>query len=435
MGGQWKWGAKVGSTVTFQNNTTVSNCYRMSEQLPGASKNFSSVFIASGVASGSTVTFQAPNTYVAGDTIFLFNFNNSGSYLDNQTLTVLSAGLSTSQFEAVVSGAASFTDNGNAGQLTAGKGGNYLSLFCRAGDGIAFLTRASSTNHFYGNTIVAANPTVLDINCGFVDTGGTHEETNCNTSPLIWTDNDFIGYTVPFLGTQPGMWFFDPGAGGSLVLTSSYNNYFGLRSLSPDACGVNNITCNDPLQVSEPAQPWPGSQTALDAFNPLAGSGNSFYPTSGSPLVGAGVTIGSLVTDYYAVTRPSPPTIGAVEPFTTVTLVTITVIPNPASITLPGTINLQTGASPPASTYCTFSDSSTKAAGTSPCIITWTDTNTHSTINGTTGVVTGVSVGSDTITATISSIFGTGTVTMSNPSSSGQLKLNLTLKGPVVIKQ
>ena len=39
-----------------------------------------------------------------------------------------------------------------------GLGGSYLTNFCRAGgDGIAFLTRAGSTNHFYGNTIIAGN--------------------------------------------------------------------------------------------------------------------------------------------------------------------------------------------------------------------------------------------------------------------------------------
>lgn len=197
--------------------------------------------------------------------------------------------------------------------LTTGLGGSYLSDFCRAGgDGWAFLTRATSTNHFYGITLIGANATMMDINCGFVDSGGVHEETNCNTSPLIWRDLNVLGYTPPFVGAQPGLWFFDPGAGGSLVLTADHNNYFGVRNISPDVCGTNNITCVDPKLTAQPSQTWV-SEATLDVFNPFAGTGNSFYPTGISPLLGAGATIGGLTTDYYARPRPSPPSEGAVE--------------------------------------------------------------------------------------------------------------------------
>jgi hypothetical protein len=194
-----------------------------------------------------------------------------------------------------------------------GLGGSYLTNFCRAGgDGIAFLTRAGSTNHFYGNTIIAANATIMDANCGYVDGGGVHEETNCGTSPLVWTDNNILGYVGPANGGQaPGLWFFDPGAGGSLVLTSSLNNEFGIRN--GDTCGSNTITCVDPQLVSEPAQTWPGSEAALDVFDPTA-TGSSFFPATGSPLIGAGTPISGLTADYHGVTRPSHPTIGAVEP-------------------------------------------------------------------------------------------------------------------------
>lgn len=201
-----------------------------------------------------------------------------------------------------------------------GMGGSYLTNFCRAGgDGWAFLTRANNTNHYYGNTIIAANATMMDINCGFVDAGGVHEETNCGTSPLIWKDNNFLGYTDPILGQQPGLWFFDPGAGGSLVLSASFNNYFGVRNITPDICGTNNITCNDPKQQSQPAEPWPGSEAALDAYNPFGGAGNSFYLSTLSPLPGAGTTLGGLTLDYYGTTRSSPPSLGGVEGIGTVT--------------------------------------------------------------------------------------------------------------------
>jgi len=187
---------------------------------------------------------------------------------------------------------------------SSGLGGSYLTDYCRAGgDGMSFLTRAGSTNHFYGNSLIGANATMLDINCGYVDGGGVHEETNCTTAPLVWTDNLFMGYVDPDNGSQPGLWYFDPGAGGSLVLNASYDDEFGVRD--GDTCGTNHILCSDPLLTSEPAEPWPGSEAALDNFN--------FTPTSGSPLVGAGIAVTGLTTDYNGTTRPNPPSMGGVE--------------------------------------------------------------------------------------------------------------------------
>ena len=39
----------------------------------------------------------------------------------------------------------------------------------------------------------------------------------------------------------------------------------------------------------------------------------NLWPMAGSPLLGAGATIGGLTTDIYGQTRPSPPSIGAAE--------------------------------------------------------------------------------------------------------------------------
>lgn len=83
-------------------------------------------------------------------------------------------------------------------------------------------------------------------------------------------------------------------------------------------------------------------------------------------------------------------------PLATPTLTTITVLPNPATVANGGTFNMATNS------FCTFSDSTTVAAGATGCVVVWTDSNAHTTINSSTGVVTGVSTGSDTITATLS---------------------------------
>jgi hypothetical protein len=189
--------------------------------------------------------------------------------------------------------------------LSTGLPGSYLSDICRAaGDVLSVLTQTGSVNHYYGNTFVIASPTGMDLNCGPAGGGAS----NCGSVVNEWKNNNFLGYTNP--GQQaPGLWFITPGS--NIVVTSSNNNEFGIRN--GDKCGVNNITCSDPLLVSEPVEPWPGTIADLDVFNPFV-TGNSLHPTSGSPLIGAGTVISGLTVDFYNVAQPSPPTIGAVKP-------------------------------------------------------------------------------------------------------------------------
>ena len=77
--------------------------------------------ITSWACTGTTCTFQAPNTLASGNTVLLYKFQTTTNF-NGQTVTVLSSGLSTTQFEAVVSGATtgSATESGNANNLTTG---------------------------------------------------------------------------------------------------------------------------------------------------------------------------------------------------------------------------------------------------------------------------------------------------------------------------
>jgi hypothetical protein len=183
--------------------------------------------------------------------------------------------------------------------------GANLSDFCRAGgDGMAFMTRPGNISNFYGNTFVASNQTMFDLSCAYQDATGVYYETGCN--PLVWTDNNFLGYVGPAnSGQAPGLWYFDPNS--TIILQSSYNNEFGVRN--GDACGTNNNTCVDPLQVAEPPQPWT-TEAALDVFDPSV-VGNSFYLTPNSPLAAAGTPISGRTTDHYGAPLPTPPPIGA----------------------------------------------------------------------------------------------------------------------------
>jgi Putative Ig domain len=195
-----------------------------------------------------------------------------------------------------------------------GLNGSYLTGYCRAGgNGLAMVTRNGSVNHFYGNTIIGGNNLIIEQNCGYYSVGNVfNQETNCGAVSIVFTNNNIFGYADPWNSSiAPGLYFVDPGT--AINFTASYNNEYGLKSGTTDPCGTNNITCVDPAMTNEPAQTWPGTETDLDVFNPFV-TGNSFYPTSGSPLKGAGTSVNGLTLDYYGVTRPNPPTIGAVQP-------------------------------------------------------------------------------------------------------------------------
>lgn len=282
-----------------------------------------------------------------------------------------------------------------------------LSDFCRAGDNaIATLIDDSYTSTYQFNTMYSASAIGWGLVCF----------NSCAHPNVVFQDNTFIsflnnttnGYPGGGNGFQSQAIFIDvldppnppiPQGDGIWLNSGSlynHNSSFNNRVSCP-ATNETNATCTSPSLTS---QSWV-----------LSGNVNA-VPLSGSNLRGAGIvaTPGATV-DITGFTRPSPPGISAFEfqgggP----TLTTITVLPNPASTTTSSTVNMQT------SSFCTFSDSSTIAAGSAGCVVVWTDTNAHSSINSSTGVVTGSTVGSDTVTATLSPATpGTATVNITTP--------------------
>lgn len=201
--------------------------------------------------------------------------------------------------------------------LSTGLPGSYLSNFNRGNAGMAVLTRTGSVNHYYGSTFIAAGVILFQYGCGFFSPGNIfNQETNCMSVPNVFQGNNVLGYTDPATGSgSPSAFYFVTDTPGTYTFTTAFfNNEFGLKAGTVDPCGPNNITCLDPLMVSEPAQVWPGSEAALDAFNAFGGTGNSFYPASLSPLIHAGTPIAGLTTDFYSIARPGTPSLGAVEP-------------------------------------------------------------------------------------------------------------------------
>jgi hypothetical protein len=146
----------------------------------------------------------------------------------------------------------------------------------------------------------------------------------CNGGPRILRNNNFIGYTntsdyywngsqITFIcysscQAQPGT------SDDTMWTTRSNNNFYGYASGVHGACTYAGEICGSPIMTDQPSQTWT-SETQLDPFTPsLPAASNSFYPSSGSPLIGAGITYSGIpATDYYGVTTTSPPVIGGVN--------------------------------------------------------------------------------------------------------------------------
>jgi len=179
----------------------------------------------------------------------------------------------------------------------------YLTGFCRAGgNGIASIMPKGSTWNMRNNTFITAQQIAWYVACAAPDV-------TC-PSTINSTNNVFLGFTDPnnpYGANVPTLYYLDTG----IVLNVSHNDEFGMK-LGSCPSTANGMICVDPLLQSEPAQTWNGAEADLDVFNPFV-AGNSFYPASNSPLLGEGLQITGLTTDYYGVTRPDPPTMGGVE--------------------------------------------------------------------------------------------------------------------------
>ncbi len=262
----------------------------------------------------------------------------------------------------------------------------HLSDFCRAGDdAIATLIDDSYTSNYQFNTVVGAGSGAWLITCA---TTCTHPAVNFNNNVMLgFLNNATNGYPGGGSGNYMERIYYDPtvtqGAGIWLNTGSSfsYNDTFHEKNACPNT-NETHALCVDPQLTS--------SAWVLYGYNPMTLASGS------SPPVGAGLTIAGVTTDYLGNVRPNPPAIGAYQfGGSPPTLTSITVLPNPASVTTGGTVNMQTNS------FCTFSDSSTIAAGLTGCVVVWSDTNAHSSINASTGGLTGISAGSDTITAAL----------------------------------
>jgi hypothetical protein len=163
-------------------------------------------------------------------------------------------------------------------------------LRCRANDAMAFaMTDGDVLNVQYVTNIVQQN-VAFDMSTA-----------NCTTNCVVHFANiTTLGYISPYYHTYPGIFYYGgPNPFANPSSTISNNAYYHMGSSGTSCPGDShetNYVCTDPLFVSE------SNINAMDVHLSL-----------GSALIGAGVAIAGVTTDFSGQTRPDPPSIGAYE--------------------------------------------------------------------------------------------------------------------------
>lgn len=279
---------KIGGGGSVVNNLITGNCGAMSGSIPGfpAAVNITSWSITGNVASFVTGT----QSLVAGQNVALSGFGTSTFFNGSNRLAVSATGLSSTTFQVPFTHA-----NGSAteaGLATTWNGS--LSDFCRASNtAVVIEIPPATTSKFEFNTIYSQNSVALEIEPYDV-LFGAHW---VGTEAFQYVDNTMLGFSTatPIYNSSDNSLAPLTNAGG---LWEYNDTYQGASWTCPHA-GESNALCVTPGLTNQ-TYPAYGYVT----MTPASGA---------SAVVGAGLTISGVTTDYAGTTRHNPPTIGAYE--------------------------------------------------------------------------------------------------------------------------
>jgi Bacterial Ig-like domain (group 3)/Chitobiase/beta-hexosaminidase C-terminal domain/NHL repeat len=261
---------------------------------------------------------------------------------------------------------------------------------CLAMKGYSSDTSGAGTGYIYNNTMYDCS-SVLNANPG--ESGSCAVLIYPSQLNVSYSFINNVAYQPSYAGTSSQNVFVC--AGGSTVpssqLTGSNNIWYSSTPSGSLACGTNTSCVTGIGTVENPM-----------FSNPADGSFANYFLQPGSPAIGAGIPVGSVIStgipystlswDFNYDPRPNPPSIGAFEGGTTSSATTtlLSVSANPANIGLPLTLTATiTGGLPQA-----------------------TPTGTVTFLNGATTLGIGVVNGSGGATFTTSSLpLGTYTLT------------------------
>ncbi len=201
-----------------------------------------------------------------------------------------------------------------------------LGDFCRAGDALSFNFEDGSVGLFANNTIISYAGTTFDEQCVPITAQG---QTNCNSTVFTLKNNILRAYSNPIFdynGDGAPAAFCGNGCNNSTkpigTINRDHNIFYGLRGTctantqtTGAASGTStNEACIDPKFVNEPASFI--NETTLDNY--------AISLAQASPARGTGTPISDLTKDYYGVPYFTPPSKGALEYDSDVTVTTTT---------------------------------------------------------------------------------------------------------------
>jgi hypothetical protein len=342
---------KTGAAATVVNNQIVGNCWAMSYAIPGTPPQTSAFTATEGLDVSFTGTMTAGSNVITGVStttgikvgFYVYGYEVPGyavvtaigsgtitmsvnAYVTitetmdagDPTLTGVSltsgtitpglyldgAGLrSGSSISSYDSTAHTITlaegVNGSTGTSFTQKWNSGLTGFCRAGNSAAVVAVSDTgISHVEFNTMYSANYIGWEI-----DPGAT-----CDSAcAIVFKNNVFVGFSTDiepggnnsnsnaiYLGdVSPTLWT-NPGS----VMTN--NATYGQKDACPaTGAGELNAICTDPGLVDETWHHY--------------GYGNMAPASGSSAIIGKGVAISGITTDYSGTTRPNPPSMGALE--------------------------------------------------------------------------------------------------------------------------
>lgn len=163
---------------------------------------------------------------------------------------------------------------------------------CRAGNtAIAIVTYPNEPSVFQANTVLENGLIGLEVEYGSSNQG--------STNTLLYNDNLFFGFNTT--GQYPSPIYSNTNLNSLTNPGASWTHNLTFNAKAGWTCpqtGESSAVCADP--------------TLTDETNHLYGYGN-MTPLTGSPAIGAGITVSGVTVDFNGTTRSNPPTIGAFE--------------------------------------------------------------------------------------------------------------------------
>lgn len=172
--------------------------------------------------------------------------------------------------------------------------GDSLGDVCRAANtAVAIGVTAGDPAFYQNNTMISNGAVGLEVDYSTDDHGPTNV--------LHYDNNVFIGHINAGRGERPSAVYTDPKILTNPGASWAHNATYGAKGACPQP-GERDAMCKDPGLVDETFHPY--------------GYGN-MAPKAGAAVIGAGVAIPNVTIDFSGATRPGRPSLGALEPSST----------------------------------------------------------------------------------------------------------------------